>query len=257
MIKIQATLMRLEKKVDTSLRTSTSLTFRNYNAYENMTQTSNGKNKAKQSSFRTAFYEHYQITDACSAAKTQATCAVTSLSGTLKLAHLVPVSSSFDVRAALKLKDDAIWSFRNVLLLSSNIEHFFDRCQLSFIPNPLRSGSYTMKIWNDDVKNELIWPDATENKTGDNKIGYYDGCELTLQMPNGNRLEPFKRCLSYQAFICFVTSKLSNGVSYQDFSSDIGEEWPRLRNDLLILRRSLDKQIDDETADFDNEDYSS
>lgn len=259
MSEIQTTLARLEKKVNTSLRTSISLTFRNYNAYENMTQTSAGKNKDRQSLLRTNFYERYQITDAKNTAKTQATCVLTGRSGTLKLAHLVPVSSSKDVRAALKLTDEDIWSFRNVLLLSWQIEHFFDRCKLSFMANPLHSGVYTMKIWCDTVRDKLIWAGAKETIKGsnNNKIGFYDGHELKLHMPNGEQLEPFKRCLSYQAFICFVTSKLPIMDSPEDFSSDIGTEWPRLRNDLLVLRNSLDKQIYDETADSETEDFCS
>jgi hypothetical protein len=87
-------------------------------------------------------------------------------------------------------------------------------------------------------------------------IGYYENRCLNLTMPNGNVLSPFKRCLSYQVFMSFASSKLKKCDVPADFASDIGKDWNNLRNDLLITRSSLETAIAEETDegehDFDN-----
>ena len=254
---IEDTLMRLlrttidlKKKLDTSLRTTTALTLSHFNAYDSMTQTSAGQNKPKQEHLRMIFYDNYKITndlikDGCG----QARCTLTGRSGKLKLTHLVPASAKLGIRQMLKLRDEDIWSFRNVLLLSVNIELAFDRLRLSFSPT-LRRNSYFMKIWDNDVKQELIWDNATEtlDGRGDHKIGYYEGKELELEMHAG-KLEPFKRCLSYHEFMCFAKSERPLTDAPEDFSSDIGDMWSQMRGDLLVMRKSLEKNISEETED--------
>eukprot|EP01035_Chromulina_nebulosa_P037409 gene37409-50487_t len=248
-------LPRIEGKVEVSLRTSASIAIRNYNAYLNMTQTSAGLNKSRQESIRKDYYDFCGVTDkpggsSSSSKDNQARCVLTGRSGKLKLAHLVPASANEDIRICLKLNNDeaGIWSLKNVLLLSFDIERAFDRTRLSFEPHPLQQNTYILKIWDPSVRDELIWQDANvERVAGDNTIGFYEGHSLQLNMPNGATLTPFKRCLSYQHFMCYLASKER---SLQDpppeFGSDIGGVWTTKRNDLLVLKRSLEKAIDEE-----------
>lgn len=112
-----------------------------------------------------------------------------------------------------------------------------------------------MKVWDATVRNELIWDDAKVRMSeGDNTIGYYEGAELQLALRNGMTLDPFKRALSYQEFLCIAYSHLPSTQCPQDFSSEIGDEWLQKRSDLLVLRSSLEKDIELETdGDIDYE----
>ncbi len=112
-----------------------------------------------------------------------------------------------------------------------------------------------MKIWDDTVRNELIWDDAKVLELeGDNTIGFYEGNELKLALASGVQLEPFKRALSYQEFLCFSYSILPTRECPQDFSSEIGGDlWMQKRNDLLVLRGSLEKDIEAETDAADHD----
>ncbi len=253
---------RIEEKVEVSLRTAAALSIRSFDAYHNMTQTSAGDNKPKQETIRMDYYNFCGITNTPGISSsssssssnnnnedTRARCVLTGRSGKLKLAHLVPASANADIRDCLKLSNDdgGIWSLRNVLLLSFDIEKAFDRKRLSFAPHPLAQNTYILKVWDSSVRDELIWEGATEEKVPkDNTIGFYEGHSLQLHMPSGVTLAPFKRCLSYQHFMCFLTSKERSTVEPPEFGSDIGYQWTVKRNDLLVLKRSLEKAIFEE-----------
>jgi hypothetical protein len=191
--------------------------------------------------------------------KVQAVCALTGRAGRLKLAHIVPASTSEDIRRVLKLPDDetGIWSCRNVLLLCCNIERAFDSLRISFSSNPLNERVYTMRVWDFTVRSELIWENATRHAIdGDNTIGHYETHGLQLRLTNDLQLDPFKRALCYQEFMCFARSRLPSDQCPRDFSSDIGEDWIMKRNDLLVIRSSLDKVIENETAATAGDDAS-
>jgi len=128
------------------------------------------------------------------------------------------------------------------LLLSWNIEHYYDRKKLSFIPHPFHNNTYVLKIWDKEVGNELIYNGAEdENEAGDSTIGYYENRCLKLKLDNGVTLEPFKRCLSYQMFVSFASTNLSNDHVPDDFATHIDGNWSAKREDLLVLRKSLEK----------------
>ena len=73
-------------------------------------------------------------------------------------------------------------------------------------------------------------------------------------MKSGITLFPFKRCLSYQSFICFYKS--ARAEQPDDISSELGrpEESAINRNNLASMRFSLEKEILAESAEDDNED---
>ena len=252
----------LAARTEVALRAICSISFRDFNAYDQMTATSKGNKKDLQVNLRFKYFNHCGITMERSTAeedgKVIAFCVLTGRigsSGNLKLAHIVPASISQDIKAALQLQDSDIWGFRNVLLLSWNIERAFDRCQLSFVPHPLLQNTYSMKIWDVNVKDTLIWDEAEVSETGekDNTIGFYENKYLNLEMKNGITLVPFKRCLSYHNFICFYKSTVVEQPT--DFSSELGnpDRWAMKRIDLMSMRSSLDNDIHRETAEVDEE----
>lgn len=232
------------------MRTTAALALRDFNAYRSMTQTSAGLNKPKQEELRKRFYDHCQYCDKPTDGRTQAVCALSGRTGCLKLTHLVPASAHEDIRDMLKMPNDpsGIWSVRNVLLLGYGIENAFDRLRISFSLHPLRSGVFCMKVWDEAVRTALIWDDAkVQVQEGDNTIGFYEGVELKLALANGVQLNPFKRALSYQEFLCFACSTVPIREYPHDFSSDPGNHWMQKRGDLLVLRGSLQKEIENET----------
>jgi hypothetical protein len=259
-------LEKMTKQTEVSLRATTQICFKSFNAYDTMTQTSNGKNATKQKDLRKAFFDHFGITNEVEAiiggGKVQAVCSLTGRFGSkkVKLAHLVPASVKEDIRDTLRLTEEDIWSFRNVILLSENLEMCYDRNQLSFEPVPLYCNRFRMKIWDEGIKGKLIWENAEVVKTdGDNTIGYYEGKELNLSMSIDKCMKPFKRCLSYQNFICFFRSKLSTKETPEDFSSDLGnpDNWKIKRDDFMMMRLALEKAteseyFEDKEADTDD-----
>lgn len=223
-----------------------------------MTQTSAGPKKVQQEKLSKEYFDHCGITtaegDVETNVKATALCLLTKRNGKLKLAHLLPASTHQRIRDMLQITDEDIWSFRNVLLLSENTEKAFDRNQLSFVPHPLLLNQYVVKVWDESVKTEKIWNGAKQlNVENDNLIGFYEGLPLNLLMENGVQLIPFKRCLSYHNFICFYTSKLSTHFLPDDFSSVLSEPngWKIQRDDYLIMRAGLDRDIVSETAEDD------
>ena len=269
-VKLSADLTLYSKRTEVALRATAQLTLGRFNAYAIMTQTSAGAHKPKQEKLRINYYEHCGITNnleeavaskealaACTLTglglekakadkKEQAVCVLTGRSGSLKLAHLLPASANTEVKRTLAIQDVDIWSFRNVLLLAWNIEFWYDRTKLSFVPHPLYEGCYVMKIWDDSIRNILIWEGAQPSTVAnDNTIGYYENRLLNLEMKNGIRLDPFKRCLSYQNFICFTESSLRGKKAPKDFGSDLGDP-DDVRDDFMTMRKSLEKDIESE-----------
>lgn len=260
---LAATTAALAARTDVALRAICSISFRDFNAYDQMTATSASIKKDSQKKLRTEYFEHCGITMNRDTAKADgkviAFCVLTGRADSarnLKLAHLVPAATKQDIKTALQLQHEDIWGFRNVLLLSWNIERAFDKCQISFVPNPLHENSYSMKIWDDIVRDTPIWDGAEVLVAGtkDNTIGYYEDKYLNLNMENGITLVPFKRCLSYQNFICFYKSAVVEQPN--DFSSELGnpDGWAIQRNNLMSMRFTLERDILLESAVVDNED---
>ena len=252
--KLDEGLKKSDEKFDAVIRISAASTFRAFDAYDLMTETSKGKSGPKQEKIRIQYYDHCGISnDPDKEGSSPASCVLTNRRGKLKLAHLLPASTRPNILETLKISEDefGLWSIRNVLLLCWNIEKYFDKKKLSFLQSPLQSNIFLLKIWDPTVAEELIFDGAKEESVrGDNKIGFYEDKPLQLVMPNGIELQPFKRCLSYQAFICFWDSQLLNDAVPRDFSSfDETQTWLSKRGDLLLLRKSLQKTIDQEVEE--------
>jgi hypothetical protein len=255
-----------DQNVKTALQSVAQLNISEFDAYAVMTQTSNGFNKKKHVEWRTKYYEACNITtynqDAVStsekkrkivdvAGKVQACCLVTGFNGELKLAHLLPASTTQKIRKLLKMQDDetGIWSLRNSLLLSEKIEYYFNRKKISFIPHPLRMNSYTLKIWDVAIFNTLIYNEAIEKVvgSGDNTIGYYEGREITLRMNNDFELKPFKRVLAYQNFLCFSYHQFNHSAALNDFDREITDnEWLEMIEKKSLLLKDIARECNEE-----------
>lgn len=113
-------------------------------------------------------------------------------------AHILPCTTKKRIADQLNLSLDNLNDTRNGLFLAKNIEVAFDKLQLSFIPRDmLHPNSLRMVIWDHDVSNTPIW------EAHDDLIGQYEGCTLQL-----GEHSPYRRALSYQAYISHASSKL-------------------------------------------------
>jgi hypothetical protein len=118
-------------------------------------------------------------------------------------AHILPCSSKKQISDQLGLTLTDLNSTRNGLFLAKNIEVAFDELKLSFVPKDiLHPLSLKMIIWDQTAADIPIWHDHTDT------IGQYEGCTLQL----GDHL-PYRRALSYQAYMAHTASSLSGDSS--------------------------------------------
>ena len=98
------------------------------NVYDKISHSSGSKKSESQSSLRTRYY------DFCNLKDNTAYCVLTGRNGRLKLAHLLPASADKKTLQMLKLTsdDNGRWSLSNVLLLSWNVELYFDQLNLEY-----------------------------------------------------------------------------------------------------------------------------
>ena len=87
--------------------------------------------------------------------------------------HIVGVSNTDEKKLAyLQMKSTDLNEPNNLVFWARGFEEAYERMQLSFIKsNPLRDTLF-LHIWDDSIRNKLIYPDAVE------KIGDYEGMEL-------------------------------------------------------------------------------
>jgi hypothetical protein len=113
-------------------------------------------------------------------------------------AHIIPCASEEKKLRHLGMQLQDLSSVQNGLFLASGIEDAFDKLKLSFVKsNPLVEKLF-LKIWDGSCRQTSIWPNSSK------VIGDYDGHELEL----GDH-KPFKRGLSYQAYIAYLESSSS------------------------------------------------
>ena len=125
--------------------------------------------------------------------KSNVKCMVAEITGNgdqVTAAHIVPRGVSLtDAMDTLGMNGAQINSARNMLFLSANIETAFDSLLLCFVKsNPLQD-KYFLKVCDEATMSKPIWPDHATT------IGSLQGRQLVL---DGH--EPYKRCLSYQAY---------------------------------------------------------
>ena len=108
-------------------------------------------------------------------------------------AHILPSSTTEEIVTILEMTLEEMQGPKNGLFLCKKIEVCFDHLELSFIPTDmLNPMTYKCVIWREACKSLSVYKDRTE------KIGDYDNKLLKL-----GKLEPFRRALSYQAFLAY------------------------------------------------------
>jgi len=109
-------------------------------------------------------------------------------------AHIAPSSSPCKLKYVGLEKVD-VNNVRNGLFLAFGIEKAFDKLQISFIKsNPLKD-VLCLHIWDDECRKTPLWFGHKQT------IGDFDGSPLLL-----GKHDPFKRCLSYQAYQAHLNS---------------------------------------------------
>ena len=127
------------------------------------------------------------------------------LSGKTKrviLAHILPHSAKADVQQSLEMFDK-VDDDRNLLWLCPNLERAFDRMEISFVPESVLSRRLKLHVWNKAILDNRLWYGEVDTsgkriiKKSKDRIRDFVGKCLTC--PN----DPFRRCLSYQAFFAY------------------------------------------------------
>jgi hypothetical protein len=166
--------------------------------------------------------------------------------GKSTLAHILPHSAqqNSSVMELLQLTNEDLNSDRNLLLLANNIEYYFDRLKLSFVPH-LGAGmklQWILKIWDDSIRDKPLADGADE------PIGSCEGKPLILHEDH----IVYKRCLSYQAF--WAAAKHLGGTFTEesipyDFSS---LDEPHIKKFMSVMKtmqselfHTINQEVDD------------
>ena len=205
-------LERLDKKV-TNLVAINGLLLPTLNVYDAMSVTSAGRVTGLKNSF---CQEH---------SYNPGTCMLTGQQGTVTLAHILPFSSqkNLTVLQLLELNAEELNSSRNLLLLTDNIEFYFDRLQLSFIPK-IGEGlikQFVLKIWDDSIRQQPIFRDSPTGPL----IQEYEGVPLTFNVGH----TPYSRCLAYQAMWA-CAKNLGGDFQHNSIPYDISSLSPKKQN---------------------------
>jgi hypothetical protein len=131
----------------------------------------------RSSTFRRDLLRAQHLFTGLTAPRCQATGQLGVDTGSIRAAHIIPVSAGFPLLNFIGIAPGEIDTVRNGLLLAKNIELAFDQLRLSFLPqNELDSNSLILKIWDPAVRFMPIWP---ENEL---LIGKFEG--RALDFPN-------------------------------------------------------------------------
>jgi hypothetical protein len=175
-------------KVSSLLLCTYEVVVRDFNAYAVMSETTVSRVELLKLSFK----NHFKIAD------DNCRCALTNTRESVILAHILPRSAKPDIRECLHIVDEDVNSFRNLILLTSNVEKAFDSLKVSFVPKSVLDQSLVLKIWDDDVRTTKILSNSEES------FNDFEGHTLNLQMPNGVEHNPFRRCFAYQALLAYM-----------------------------------------------------
>jgi hypothetical protein len=166
------------------------------------------------------------------------------------LAHILPHSTRADVCSSLGLDRKHLDSFRNLLWLCPALEQAFDSLKLSFVPKPTQSTlsrDYKVHIWDESILNNRLWESFNNSKgvkVKRSKKRIKDVLHLPLTLPHS----PYRRCLSYQAFMAYWAHQKDNsglGDSFipEDFDeSDCNGSFKKKRSSYLETFLSDAKQ---------------
>ncbi len=172
------------------------------------------------------------------------TCMVTNEDGDsdyqVVMAHIAPKRSKIRLLNSIGMNEGDLQDVRNCLLLAHGIEKGFDKLRLSFIKsNPLQNRLY-MKIWDDSIRSESIFEGSSRT------IGEFDGARLKLGEASGDTFthNPFRRALSYQAYIAYLRFKhIEGNIEPAEFGSD---EETNYAVQCRLMKQSVIQSVEEE-----------
>jgi hypothetical protein len=135
-----------------------------------------------------------------------AKCCLTGIIGNRKVvtsAHLLPRNAPGHFLQELDI--DNVDHFQNMVILCQNIEKTFDKKQLCFVLDEEDPLCFVLKIWDQGVKDKLVFEGDPEART----IGSYDGRKMRFKEDK----VPFKRVLSLHAQCSYETAKKMNWIN--------------------------------------------
>jgi len=166
------------------------------------------KAACRQDKLRRQVANHYrckQIVKNDGQTVTLARCCVTEILGDhtqVVAAHLIPRSAPKKFVQLLEMDvNHGIDDYRNLVLLSKNIEAAYDSQRLCFVKDEL-TGNVIMHILDPQVKDEPIYPGSKE------KIGDYRDRPMVFDVDRG----PYNRVLSFHAGISHALAKTKGWI---------------------------------------------
>ena len=235
-----STMQRNQDRLELVLASSYEIVLRDFNAYEQMSETeaSDAKNA------KTEYMSHFDMR------ADNVKCALTGLRGKVKLAHILPRKATKHVCRSLGMSNNALNNHRNLIFLCFNIEAAFDKLRISFVPQDALHDALVMKIWDESVRYEPIFSGSPST------IGEFEHRALNFLVEGSDGVtrehRPFRRCFAYQALMCYCrhATDLDAEPPSDPRGSEVLLEYKTMRKRLLEMhqnfRRGLTREISEE-----------
>lgn len=171
----------------------------------------------------------------------------------IKLAHILPRSTKAHIFRKLGMESSDINDIRNLLLLSKNVEEAFDSMKISFVArvNSEFRKELIMHVWDNSVLEKPIYPGSTRN------IGEFIDQPLNLQMNADQVHMPFKRCLSFQAFMChwkWSKEGRTGLIEPEDFDDSVYDNNANIKAGREEFKQAFLSDMRDEVEEGDEDD---
>ena len=230
---------RNQAQIDLVLSSTFAVVYRESNAYDRMSETTESDAKEAKTNYMGHFYMR----------EDNVKCALTGIQGKTKLAHILPRKTTKHICGSLGMSKTDLNSHRNLLFLSYNIEAAFDAMRISFVPQDVLHDALVMKIWDESVRDEPIFLNSTTT------IGEFEDRALNFFVEGSDGVtrenRPFRRCFAYQALMCYCRHAVDFSAKppSDPRSSETLLEYEALRERLLEMRAALERQTKREAAE--------
>ena len=194
---------------------------------------------AREDFFRANLTEHLGYKSSGRKKRILYTCMASGVQGDnneIEAAHIAPAKSVLKRLSSIGMNEDGVNSVRNGLLLASGIHREFDYLRISFVKsNPLSECLY-MKIWDGTCSHLPVFPGS------DRTIGEFDGATLNL-----GKHGPFKRALSFQAYMAFLKHKhIPENLEPVEYGS---ENESNYFNERQVMKEAVTRDMRDEVEE--------
>jgi len=171
---------------------------------------------------------HYDYCETKASGGIIAKCCLTGIIGDRNVvtnAHLLPRNAPAHFLDELGFKD--VDDIRNMVILCNNIDKAFEEKRLCFLADENRPRSFVLKIWDEKIKDKLVFNGDAEHRT----IGSYSGRSMIF----AEGKTPFSRVLSLHAQCSYETAKKNNWINVDEPKPN--EYGTPLQDDFLSFRK--------------------